>query len=120
MLAIFQSINQNIKIKIYRTIILAVVYGCETWSLTLREERRLRVFENRLMREYFGRRKTMYQGSGKNYTMRSFMLCTAQQNAYYLGGQRKKVEMGGERGTYGAEERCMQGFGGETEGKRQL
>jgi len=37
------------KIKIYRTIILLVVlYGCETWSLTLREERRLRVFENRV------------------------------------------------------------------------
>ena len=35
---------KNIKIKIYMTIILPVVYGCETWSLTLREERRLRVF----------------------------------------------------------------------------
>jgi hypothetical protein len=41
-------LSKNIKIKIYRTIILPVVlYGCETWSLTLREERRLRVFENR-------------------------------------------------------------------------
>ena len=39
----------KLKIKIYRTIILPVVlYGCETWSLTLREERRLRVFENRV------------------------------------------------------------------------
>jgi hypothetical protein len=39
----------DLKIKIYRTIILPVVlYGCEAWSLTLREERRLRVFENRL------------------------------------------------------------------------
>ena len=43
--------TKNIKIKIYRTIVLAVVlYGCETWSLTLREERRLRVFENRVLR----------------------------------------------------------------------
>ena len=40
---------------IYRTIILPVVlYGCETWSLTLREERRLRVFENRVLRRVFG------------------------------------------------------------------
>jgi len=40
-------ISKNLKIKIYRIIILPVVlYGCETWSLTLREERRLRVFEN--------------------------------------------------------------------------
>ena len=43
------------KIKIYRTIILPVVlYGCETLSLTLREERRLRVFENRVLRRIFG------------------------------------------------------------------
>jgi uncharacterized membrane protein len=40
-------ISKNLKIKIYKTVILpVVVYGCETWSLTLREERRLRVFEN--------------------------------------------------------------------------
>ena len=39
--------EENLKIKIYRTIILPVVlYGCESWSLTSREERRLRVFEN--------------------------------------------------------------------------
>jgi hypothetical protein len=45
----------DLKIRIYRTIILPVVlYGCETWSLTLREERRLRVFENRLLRRIFG------------------------------------------------------------------
>lgn len=50
------------------------------------------------------------------------MLCTstAHRKAYYLDGQRKKVEIGGERGTYGAQERCKQCFGGETEGKRQL
>src|SRR5215472_6263405 len=41
-------LSKNLKIKIYRSIILPVVlYGCETWSLTLREEHRLRVFENR-------------------------------------------------------------------------
>jgi len=47
--------SKHLKIKIYRTIILPVVlYGCETWSLTLREERRLRVFENRVLRRIFG------------------------------------------------------------------
>jgi len=40
---------------LYRTIILPVVlYGCETWSLTLREERSLRMFENRVLRRIFG------------------------------------------------------------------
>ena len=46
---------KKLNIKIYRTIILPVVVdGCETWSLTLREERRLRVFENRVLRRIFG------------------------------------------------------------------
>jgi hypothetical protein len=44
-------LSKNLKIRIYKTIILPVVlYGCETWSLTLREEHRLRVFENRVLR----------------------------------------------------------------------
>jgi len=48
-------LSENLKIKIYRTIILHVVlYGCETWSLPWREERRLRVFENRVLRRIFG------------------------------------------------------------------
>ena len=50
-----QELNYKINLKcIYRTIILPVaLYGCETWSLTLREERRLRVFENRGLRRVF-------------------------------------------------------------------
>jgi hypothetical protein len=48
-------LSKNLKLKIYRTTILPLVlYGCETWSLTLREERRLRVFKNRALRRIFG------------------------------------------------------------------
>jgi len=48
-------LSKKLKIKIYRTVILPLVlYGCETWSLTLREECRLRVFENRMLRRVFG------------------------------------------------------------------
>jgi hypothetical protein len=51
----FRLLSKNLNIKIYETIILLVVlYGCETWSLTLREEHRLRVFENRVLRRIFG------------------------------------------------------------------
>jgi len=47
-------LSKNFKIKIHRTMILPVVlYGCATWSLTLREERRLRVFKNRVLRRIF-------------------------------------------------------------------
>ena len=50
---------KNLKVKIYRTKILPVVlYGCETWSLTLREETKLRVFENMVLRRIFGPRVT--------------------------------------------------------------
>ena len=45
---------KNLRIKIYTTIILPVVYGCETWSLTLREKRTLRVFENGVLRSIRG------------------------------------------------------------------
>ena len=56
-------LSKNLKIKIYRTIILPVVlYGCETWSLTSREERRLRVFENKVLRRIFGPRSD--EGTG--------------------------------------------------------
>jgi hypothetical protein len=51
-------LSKNLKIKIYRSIILPVLYGCEAWSLTLREERRLKVFENRVLRRVFGLRGT--------------------------------------------------------------
>jgi hypothetical protein len=52
---VFSSYVKILKIKIYRTVILPVVLcGCETWSLTLREEHRLRVFENTVLRRIFG------------------------------------------------------------------
>jgi hypothetical protein len=48
-------ISKNLKIKIYKTVILPVVlYGCETWSLTLGQEHRLRVLEKRVLRKIFG------------------------------------------------------------------
>jgi hypothetical protein len=56
-------LSKNIKIKIYKTIILPVVlHGCETWSLTLREECRLRVFENRVLRRVFEPRRDEVTG----------------------------------------------------------
>jgi hypothetical protein len=48
-------LSKNVKIRIYKTIVLPLVlYGRETWSLTLREEHRLKVFENRVLRRIFG------------------------------------------------------------------
>ena len=56
-------LSKNLKIKLYRTIILSVVlYGCETWSLTRREERKLGVFENMVLRRIFGPRRDEVTG----------------------------------------------------------
>jgi len=58
-----RMLSKNLKIKIYRTIILPVVlYGCETWSLILREERKPRVFENMGLRRIFGPRRDEVTG----------------------------------------------------------
>jgi hypothetical protein len=56
-------LSRNFKVKIYKTIILPVVlYGCETWSVTLREEHRLRVYENRVLRGIFGPKRDEVTG----------------------------------------------------------
>ena len=50
-------LSKNIRIKIHRTIILPHVHGCDTWSLTLRKECRLRMYENRVLRGIFGSKR---------------------------------------------------------------
>jgi hypothetical protein len=66
----------------YRTVIFPVVlYGCKAGSLILRDEHRLRVLENSVLRRIFGpkRGEARRQGSGEHYTTRSFMICTHHQ-----------------------------------------
>jgi len=75
---VFQFAIQKVKkIKIYRTIIVPVVlYGCETWSLTLRKERRLKVFENRALKRVFEPKRDEVTGNVENYIMKSLVICT--------------------------------------------
>jgi hypothetical protein len=64
MLATIRS--KNLKIRMHKTISLPVVlYGCETWSLTLKEEHRLRVFENRVLRRVYGQKRDEVTGEWK-------------------------------------------------------
>ncbi|KAJ4442231.1 hypothetical protein ANN_12097 [Periplaneta americana] len=59
-------LSKNLKVRIYKTVILPVVlYGCETWTLTLREEHRLRVFENKMLRKIFGAKRDEVTGEWK-------------------------------------------------------
>ncbi|KAJ4434341.1 hypothetical protein ANN_22900 [Periplaneta americana] len=56
-------LSKNLKVRIYKTVILPVVlYGCETWTLTLREEQRLRVFENKVLRKILGAKRDEVTG----------------------------------------------------------
>jgi len=89
---------------------------CETWSLTLREERRLRLFENRVLRRIFGSVK--YEVTVKRRKLHN-------EELYYLypspniirAIKSKRMTWAGACSAYGGEERRMQGFGGETWGK---
>jgi hypothetical protein len=74
--SVFSLLSRGSKIKIYRTIILPVVlYGCETWSLTLKEERRIRVFKNWMLRRVFGHKRDEVTGEWRklhNEQIRNF------------------------------------------------
>jgi len=112
-------ISKNLKIKIYRTIILPVVlYGCETWLLTLREERRLRVFENRALRIYGPKRDEATGEWRKLYNDELNDLYCSPNIVRVIKSRRMRwaghvARMGEERGVY----RVLMG---KLEGKRPL
>jgi hypothetical protein len=107
-----------LRIKIYRTIILPVVYGCETWSLKLKEELMLRVFENRVLGRIFGPKRDEVKRSGENYIMRNLMICTPHPLLFGCSNREERngrgmQHVGERRGVY----RILVG---KPEGKRPL
>jgi hypothetical protein len=79
----FSLLSKNVNIKIYGTVMLPVVlYGCETWSLTLREECRLRVYERRALRRMFGTTRYEVTGDFRDYIKRSVVICTPHQISF--------------------------------------
>jgi len=106
-------LSKNLKIKIYRTIILPVVlYRCETWSLTLREERRLRVFENRVLRRVFGSRRDEVTGEWRKLHNEELRDLYSLPNIVRVVKSRRRDGLGMWR-VWGGE-RCAQGSSGET------
>jgi hypothetical protein len=77
----------------------------------LREERKLRVSENRVLRRMFGPKRDEVTGEWRRLHNEELMICTLI--TYYSGDQIEKNEMSGACSTYGGEERCLPGFGRE-------
>jgi hypothetical protein len=108
-------LSRNVKVKIYKTIILPVVlYGCETWSVTLREEHRLRVFENRVLRGIFGPKRDEVTGEWRK-------LHSGELHNLYsspdIVRQIKSRRMRWACGTLGRGEKRVQSFGGKARRK---
>jgi len=109
---------KNTKIKVYRNIILRVVlYGPDTWSLTLREERRLRMFENRVLRRIFGPMRDEITGEGRKLHNEEINYLYCSPNTVRVIKSRRIIWEGHVarigRGVYRA-------LVGKSEGKRPL
>jgi hypothetical protein len=101
-------LSKNLKIQIYINIILPfVLYGFKTWSLTLREERRLRLFENRVLRGIFRpKRDEVTWEWRKLHNEELHDLYSSPTTVRVINSRRMELGWGGER--------RVQGFGGET------
>jgi len=91
-----------------------VLYGCETWSLTLRKERRLRVFENRVLREIFGPKRDEVKGEWRKVHNEELNDLYSLPNIVRVINSRKMRWAGHVVRMGKGEERCIQGFGGKT------
>jgi hypothetical protein len=101
---VFQfAIQKYIKIKIYRTINLLVLCGCETWSITLGEERRMRVFDNRVLRRTFGPKRDEVTGESRK-------LHKELNDLYSSDDQIERMRWVGHVACVRGEEKCTQGI----------
>jgi len=93
---------KDIKIKIYRIIILpAGLYGCEIWSLTLREECRLRVFENMVLRRIFGPKRYKVTGEWRKLHNEEVNVLYSSPNIIQVIKSRRMVWVGGMQQVWG-------------------
>jgi len=113
-------LSKKLKIKIYRTIILPVVlYGCETLSLILREERRLRVFENKVLRRVFGSKRDEVTGEWRKLHNEEFSDMYSLPNIVVVVKSRR-MRWAGHVARMGEGRVVYRFLVGKPEGKRPL
>jgi hypothetical protein len=111
-------LSRNIKVKPYKTIILPVVlYGCETWSLTLNEDHRLRVFENRVLRRIFGPKRDEVTGKWRKLHSEELHILYSSPNKYNTRQIKSRRMRWAGHVTHGRGEDCVQGFYGKARRK---
>jgi hypothetical protein len=113
-------LSRNVNVKIYKTKILPVVlYGCETLSLTLREEHRLRVFENRVVRRIFGPKRSEVTGEwGKLHDEELHILYSSPNIIRQIKSRR--IRWAGHVVRMGEEKKVYKVLVGKSDGKRPL
>jgi len=110
----------NLKIKIYRTIILPIVlHWCETWSLTLRDTRRVRVFENRVLRRIFGTKMDVVTGEWRKIHNEelNYMYCSPK---IFQVIDSRRMRWAGHVACKGERRGVYRVLVGQPEGKRRL
>jgi len=113
-------LSKNLKIKIYRTIILPVVlYGCETWSLTLQDKRKLRLMENMVLRRIFGPRRDEVKGEWRRLHNEELNDLYCSPNIVRVIKSRR-MKWAGHVACMGEERGVYRVLVGKAEGKRPL
>ncbi|KAJ4441857.1 hypothetical protein ANN_11716, partial [Periplaneta americana] len=113
-------LSKNLNVRIYKTVILPVIlYGCETWTLTLREEHRLRVFENKVLRKIFGAKRDEVTGEWRK-------LHNTELHALYSSAdiirniKSRRLRWAGHVARMGESRNAYRVLVGRQEGKRPL
>ena len=113
-------LSKDLNFKIYRILILPVVlYGCETWSLTLREERKLRVFENMVLRRIFGPRRDEITGEWRRLHNEELNDLYSSPNIVWVIKSRR-MKWAGHVACMGEERGVYRVLVGKREGRRPL
>jgi hypothetical protein len=112
-------LSRTVKVKVYKTINLPVLYGCKTWSFILREEHRLRVFENRVLRRIFGPKRDEVTGEWRKLHSEELHNLYSSPNIITQIKSRR-MRWAGHVARMGEEREVYKDLVGKPKGKRPL